>query len=229
MQPAKKFCLLQGRRHRGLLPTACRLPVGCGDRDRGALRCSQRGAVPHKCRAQPCAQAGGHAGEQPLTVHLLTVSARRAGSRHLPTCATHSVETPSAARLHPSGCRGGIRRFHTHAPPWPALTHVRRQLGCPTPQAVLLLDADFLPSSSLLDRAADPRHRAALMALLQQPLALVLPAFETAGKKQADAELAARVGPRGGLKAHGSGTGAPQGPASCSCSLPSFRAPCRRW
>ncbi|KAL4420521.1 hypothetical protein ABPG75_010177 [Micractinium tetrahymenae] len=60
-------------------------------------------------------------------------------------------------------------------------------------EAVLLLDVDFLPSSSLLERAADARHRAALMALLQQPVALVLPAFETAGKKRADAELAARV------------------------------------
>lgn len=61
-------------------------------------------------------------------------------------------------------------------------------------QAVLLLDVDFVVSSSLQDSLSDPLHRAVLKELLrQEPVALVLPAFETAGRREADADLGVQV------------------------------------
>lgn len=61
-------------------------------------------------------------------------------------------------------------------------------------QAVVLLDADFVVSSSLAARMSDEEYRATLLGLLQQPVALVLPAFQTKGQGEQYAWLAVQVG-----------------------------------
>ena len=68
---------------------------------------------------------------------------------------------------------------------------------CPL-QAVVLLDADFVVSASLAARMNDDHYRKTATHLLQQHVALVLPAFETTRGGEEGAELAVQVGMRRG-------------------------------
>ncbi|EFN52592.1 hypothetical protein CHLNCDRAFT_138618 [Chlorella variabilis] len=76
---------------------------------------------------------------------------------------------------------------------YPANAVRNRALRLAETEAVILLDADFVPSASMAARMSDQGYSAATLGLLQQRLALVLPAFQTVGGGEEDAELALQV------------------------------------